>query len=250
MTFAALVPFLLIMLAPAVGSFLAVLVDRLPRGEDVVRARSGCRDCATPIAPWDLIPIASFIMLRGRCRTCAAPIPPFLFYMELLALGAAILAVLAGGASTQMVLSALWLWLLIALAVSDLIWFRLPDMLTAALALVALAFGLLSGGIGLMHMAVGAALGAGSFAALRWSYKKARNRDGLGLGDVKLMVGLGGFVGPYDLPLLVLMAALMALAFAILTRSGAGGLDGARALPFGAALCAAGALLWLLGAGS
>ncbi|MEO0372279.1 MAG: prepilin peptidase, partial [Pseudomonadota bacterium] len=87
MTFDAIIPFLLIMLAPAIGSFLAVLVDRLPRGEDVVRARSGCRECATPIAPWDLIPIASYIALRGRCRICAAPIPAFHLYVELLALG-------------------------------------------------------------------------------------------------------------------------------------------------------------------
>ncbi len=250
MTLAALVPFLLIMLAPAIGSFLAVLVDRLPRGEDVMRARSGCRACATPLAPWDMIPVASYMALRGRCRSCGASIPPFLLYMELLALGAAVLAVLAGGSSLQIILSAIWLWLLIALAVSDLIWFRLPDLLTAGLALTALFLSTMPGGLGVITMAAGAALGAGSFVVLRWVYKRLRHRDGLGLGDVKLMVGLGGFVGPFDLPLLVLMAALTALALAILTRSGADGMNGGRALPFGASLCAAGAVLWLLGAGS
>lgn len=229
----------LILVAPAVGAFLAVLVDRLPRGEDVVMARSRCRSCARAIAPWDLIPLASYVVLRGRCRACGAAIPPLLLYTELLALGAAVLAVLAGGGALQVVLSALWLWLLIALALSDLTWFRLPDPLT--LALVPVGMALAPDGLG--AAALGAILGAGSFALLRRGYRRFRGREGLGLGDVKLMAGLGAYAGPYDLPLVVLIGALIGIGMALL---GGGGLRGTRALPFGAALCAAGALLWLM----
>ena len=240
----ALAPALLILVAPAVGSFLAVLADRLPRGEDVIRAPSRCRSCQTRIAARDLIPLASFVALRGRCQTCDAAIPPFVFYIELLATGAAVLAVLAGGSLPDMGLAALWLWLLIALGACDLLWMRLPDPLTFALALVAAGTALSLEGIGITNAALGAALGAGSFAILRWGYLKLRHRAGLGLGDVKLMVGLGAFAGPWDLPLLVLNAALLALAAALLTGKGPAKLSATRAIPFGAALSVSAALLW------
>lgn len=229
----------MILIAPAVGSFLGVLADRLPRGEDVLRAPSRCRACGTRLGVRDLIPLASWLMLRGRCRTCGAAIPPVLFYAELLATGAAVLAVLAGGGALQVVLSALWLWLLIALALSDLAWFRLPDPLTGALAVVGIALSPAGPGAALL----GAALGVGSFLVLRWGYRHLRGRAGLGLGDVKLMGGLGAYAGPWDLPLLVLMGAVLGLGLALLQG---GALRGSRALPFGAALCAAGACMWLL----
>lgn len=229
----------LILSAPAVGSFIGVLADRLPRGEDVVTARSRCRACGVRLGLRDLVPLASFVMLRGRCRTCGAAIPPLLLHAELLATGAAVLAVLAGGGALQVGLSALWLWLLIALCLSDLRWFRLPDPLTFAL--VPAGFALAPEG--LVAAALGAVLGAGSFALLRRGYARFRGREGLGPGDVKLMAGLGAYAGPWDLPLMVLMAALIGIAMALLTP---GGLRGDRALPFGAALCAAGAVLWAL----
>ena len=96
--------------------------------------------------------------------------------------------------------------------------------------------------------ALGALLGAGSFVILRWSYWLWRGREGLGLGDVKLMVGLGAFAGPYDLPLLILLAAFSALGVALLQRLlSPAPLAPDRPLPFGAALCAATAVLWLIG---
>ncbi|MBY5935567.1 prepilin peptidase [Tateyamaria omphalii] len=234
---------LVLLISPAVGSFLAVLVDRLPRGEDVVRAPSACRSCGARLGLRDLVPVLSFVLLRGRCRRCCASIPPMTLYIEILAIGAAVLAVLAGGGPVAVLLNALWLWLLVALAATDLVWFRLPDPLTAALGAVALGLAALPGGIGLIPALVGAVAGAGSFAALRWAYARLRGREGLGMGDVKLMAGLGGFAGVAALPQLVLVAALMALAAALVTR---GGMAGTRALPFGAALCAAGAVLWLM----
>jgi leader peptidase (prepilin peptidase)/N-methyltransferase len=123
-----------------------------------------------------------------------------------------VLAVLAGGGFGAALLSALWL--LIALAMSDAVWMRLPDGLTAAAAVLALLLAAQPAGIRLAAALWGAVLGAGSFAALRWGYFVLRGRMGLGLVDVKLMVGLGAFCGPL-------------------------------ALPFGTALCFSAALLWL-----
>ncbi|WP_299146606.1 A24 family peptidase [uncultured Tateyamaria sp.] len=237
---------LLLVISPVIGSFLAVLVDRLPRGQSVVMPRSACRACDTRLRARDLVPVLSFALSRGRCRHCAAPIPPFTLYTELLAIGAALLAILNGGDMALVALNALWLWLLIALAMTDLLWFRLPDLLTGTLAVVAWALAVTPGGPGLGHAAWGVALGAGSFALIRWAYAKVRGREGLGLGDVKLMIGLGAFAGPFALPHLVLFAALFALAGALATRHTTDGMAATRPLPFGTALCAAAALLWLM----
>ncbi|MEM8848455.1 MAG: prepilin peptidase [Pseudomonadota bacterium] len=246
MTSQTILAIFLILIGPAIGSFLGVLVDRLPRGEDIVAQPSRCRSCGTKLSPVDLIPLISFAKNHGRCRHCAAPIPTFTFQTEILGAAAAVLAVLAGGGPVEMFLAAIWLWLLVALAMTDLIWMRLPDPLTLLLFATALAVAALPFGHG-WHTAIwGACLGCGSFLALRWGYAALRGQTGLGLGDVKLMAGLGAFAGPLALPHLILIAALAALVAAVLTRSTAvDGLKRDRALPFGAALCAAAALLWL-----
>jgi len=240
----------LIILSPAIGAFLAVLVDRLPRGEDVVRPRSRCRSCRTLLRPLDLVPLASFISLRGTCRSCRAPIPAFTFYVELLAVGAAILAVLAGGDALDISLAAVWLWLLITLAFCDLIWFRLPDVLSFSVAVVAFALASAPTGVGLANAVMGAVIGVAAFALIRWGYRAIRKRDGLGLGDVKLMLGLGAFSGPFDLPLLVLMAAVLTLAGAFACRKSGNAITAQLAMPFGTGLCAAAAVLWLMRAAS
>lgn len=238
--------FLLILTSPAIGSFIAVLVDRIARGEDVVRAPSCCRSCGHRLVAFELIPLVSYALQQGRCRHCDAAIPAFVFYTEILALGAAVLAVLAGSGPVDMMLAALWLWLLLALAMTDAIWLRLPDTLTLAGFVVALLIAMQPGAMGLGPALWGAALGAGSFYVLRWVYAAVRGRMGLGLGDVKLMAGLGAFVGPLAVPQLVLVAATAALATALLTRRAAPeGLSASRALPFGTALCFSAALIWL-----
>ncbi|MFC4217471.1 prepilin peptidase [Pseudophaeobacter arcticus] len=250
----------LLLLAPALGSFLGVLVDRLPRGEDVLWAPSRCRSCAQRLQIRDLLPILSFVWMRGRCRSCGAAIPPWSLYLEIIATGCAVLALAAGGSGVTVLMSCLFLWGLLALALCDLLWLRLPDPLTLSLAGVVLIWAWLGGRQDLGLALLGAGLGSTSFLALRLGYQKLRHREGLGLGDVKLMVGLGGFAGPFDLPLLVLVAALLALVKP-LAKLLIGGLAslllsergrerqaaeiGQQALPFGTALCAAAALLWL-----
>ncbi|SNS79334.1 prepilin peptidase [Antarctobacter heliothermus] len=236
----ALPTLLLLLLAPAIGSFLAVLVDRLPRGEDVITQPSRCRSCDTPLRWRDLVPLLSYPVQRGRCRYCGVALPGWLWLMELAALGLAVLALLRGGTAWEIWCSAGLLWLLLALAVSDLLWFRLPDALTAALAALCLGAALAQGVF--VEALAGGLLGSGSFLALRLGYKALRGREGLGMGDVKLMAGLGALTGPFDLPLLVLVAALGALSVTLgLHRQ----LKGDLALPFGTALSGAAALLWL-----
>lgn len=242
---------LLVLLGPFVGSFLAVLADRLPRGESVVLARSHCRSCHFDLPFRDLIPIWSYVMRRGKCRFCGASIPPWLLYTEIAATGIAILSVLANSDPVLAWLDAVFLWLLLTLAVTDLTRFRLPDLLNGILLAVAMLLSLLPGGIGPEAALIGVLAGVGSFWALRFAYHRLRGVEGLGLGDVKLMAGLGAYAGPLDLPLLVLLAALAGLTGGLIfhltgrARSDAPPL-GKRALPFGASLCGAAAVLWFL----
>ena len=249
----------LLLISPAVGSFLALLADRLPRGESAVTLRSHCRSCAHPLRAWDLLPVLSFTLNRGCCRYCGAAIAPWHLYTELAALGLAALALGLGGSAPEIALTALALWLLWVLALCDLLWFRLPDILTATLALLALAWAgavqislipapphpLLPQTIG--QALTGGGIGVASLWLLRLGYQYLRNRAGLGLGDVKLMAGLGGLTGAWLLPHLLLLAALLALAGAVISaRCQRRALKASRALPFGAALCASAALIWLL----
>lgn len=232
----------LLLASPVIGSFLAVLVDRLPRAEDVVWQRSACRACGVTLKPIDMIPVLSFLALRGKCRTCKAPVPHWHPIIETAALFAAVFALWRGGQNVEVVLLLFWLWALIALTATDLIWLRLPDLLTAILFSLSLGLAMLPTGIGLTHALWGAAFGVLCFAALRWGYFQWRGVEGLGLGDVKLMAGLGAFAGPFDLPLLVLLATL--LGFGMLAIVGLRKpIKADVALPFGACLCGAAVLL-------
>ena len=164
-----------------------------------------------------------------------------MLYLEIMAGGTGLLAVLSGGTGLHVALTALMLWLLLALAAVDMACFRLPDALNAMLFGVVL---LRAPDLGLALL--GAFCGVVAFAALRYAYGKLRGREGLGLGDVKMMAGLGALSGPLLLPHLILLAALGALAAALLQRlSDREALNPTRPLPFGAALALAGMAVWI-----
>jgi len=237
----------LLLISPAVGSFLALLADRLPRGEDVVARPSACRNCAARLRVRDLIPILSFALSAGRCRHCTAQVPPWLLYMEICAIGCAVVAIILGHGPAEMWVYAVFLWILQTLIASDLLWFRLPDLLTGALLITALTLAWITPQPDLEMALWGGLIGVASFAALRWGYHALRGREGLGFGDVKLMAGLGAALGPFDLPLMLLVAALSTLAVALAGRPWSfGALSPTRPLPFGAALAAATGLIWVL----
>lgn len=231
-----------VILGPAMGSFAALLAERLPRAEPVVAARSACRSCGARLGARDLVPILSWLALRGRCRHCGAPIPARLVQAEIAGLGLGVAAAVLAPGPWGAVASALWLWCLLALALADLRAFRLPDVLTAGL----LGFGFAVSWPDWETAALGALLGAGAFLLLRLGYRAAARREGMGLGDVKLMAGIGAGVGAVDLPLVALIAACGALALAALRAWRKGRrLRRLGRVPFGAWLAAAAAAVWV-----
>jgi leader peptidase (prepilin peptidase)/N-methyltransferase len=238
-------------LGAIVGSFLNVVIHRVPRGESIVQPRSRCPGCREPIAAWDNVPVLSWLALRGRCRHCQARISVRYPLIELLT-GAAFVAIAwTHGASA---LTLLW-WVfaagLIAAAGIDFDERWIPD----SISLGGLALGLLLVPLAHAHAGVpyasalaesgaGALLGGGSlwlvgFAHARLSQALGREFahwpgegaepprfpsldyftwfPGLGFGDVKLMAAVGAFLGPLGVAQSILLAALLGLIVGLAT---------------------------------
>lgn len=225
--------------APFVGSFLAVLIRRLPAGRDIVWSRSACETCGANIQARDLIPLWSHLRLRGRCRQCAAPIAPQHWRVELAAVGIASWAALIDPAPL------LWLdcafgWTLLALAWIDWEHMVLPDALTLPLLPAGLAASLwLEPGLATDH-ALAAAIGYAALRLIAMLYRRFRGREGLGQGDAKLLAAIGAWTGLETLPWVLLGAALAGLAAALLMRLRGQEVQASTAIPFGPCLAFAG----------
>lgn len=251
----AVISVLIVLLGAPAGSFGALLADRLPRGEPVVLTRSRCRTCGTSLRAADLIPILSWLWLRGRCRTCGAALPAHLLLAEVAGFGLGLAAVLVTHDSAEALLGAALLWCLLALALSDLRHYVLPDALNLSLLVLALGLALLPHAAqalpGPGHVTPGAAvlgavLGAGAFWVLGQLYRWRHGRTGLGAGDVKLMAGIGAMTGAANLPVATLIGALAGLALAILRGHRRNRrLRRHMPVPFGACLALGGAVVWL-----
>jgi len=221
------------------GSFLATLVLRWPEGRTLA-GRSHCDGCSTTLPARDLVPLLSFALARGRCRQCGAAIDWRHPAIELSAaiIGALAMLALPGWPGFA---GALFGWMLLALLALDVEHFWLPDLLTLPL----LALGLLLGIGGIEDRMIGAVAGGGALLLVAFLYRTLRKRDGLGLGDVKLMAALGAWIGPAALPLLLLGAASLGLLLVLLHRLQGMTVTELTRLPFGACLAAIAFPLWL-----
>lgn len=199
-----------------IGSFLATLILRWPQGRGVARGRSACDGCGRTLSAQDLIPILSAMVQRGRCRTCGARIDPLHGRVEA---GCAIIGALALGGMPDLggVAWALLGWILLTLAILDWRHFWLPDLLTLPLAFLGLTIGLWATDVSLIDRVIGTAVGYGALLAIALGYRALRGRDGLGLGDAKLLGALGAWLGWQALPFILLIASLAGLIVAILT---------------------------------
>lgn len=230
--------------APFVGSFLSVLVVRLPAAAPVVVARSRCPACDHALGPFDLLPLLSWLLRGGRCRYCRDPISLFYPAMELGAVAVALAAVFAVEGWLLWVTCLLG-WTLLALAITDLREMVLPDALTLPLLPAGLGVALWLDPAGLPDHLVGAIAGFASLYALNAAYRRLRGRDGLGLGDAKLLAAAGAWLGWQALPSMLLLATLAALGVAAAAALAGRRLLADTALPFGTFLCLAFWLTWL-----
>jgi leader peptidase (prepilin peptidase)/N-methyltransferase len=237
---------IMIIVAPFIGSFLGLLAERLPRGKSVALGRSQCEQCGHVLAAKDLVPIASWLSLRGRCRYCGGNIGCFVLAIELAAIAVAAWAA-AETSGWILVASCALGWTLLLLAAIDWQTQLLPDAVTLPLLLAGLAIAYIIMPDAWADHAIGAVAGFAAFAALAYFYKALRGRDGLGLGDAKLTAALGAWVAWQGLPTLVLWASLLGLCWALLRAASGQRLRPADKIPFGPFLAVGGWLVWLYG---
>jgi leader peptidase (prepilin peptidase)/N-methyltransferase len=213
--------------------------------------RSRCPACGATLRPRDLVPLGSWLALRGRCRYCGGRMGVWYPLVELAAatIGAVPFLLLPG---PEAWVAAVLGWWLLALALIDLVAWILPDALTLPLILAGLllaALGAREPGLPistppLLDAAAGAVLGYLGLAAIGWAYHRLRGREGLGLGDAKLFAAAGAWLGAGQLPLFLLVAGVMGLVMALARRQE---LRAETEVPFGPALALAFWVLFLLG---
>ena len=233
-----------------IGSFLTVVVDRVPRGASIVAPRSACGACGTTLGAPDLVPVLSWVVLRGRCRHCGASIgvEPVVLELATAALFAA-MAARFGFTWETLAYCALCAGLL-ALSIIDLRTMRLPREITYATALIGVPLLVVAALVArqphrIGTMCIGAAI-AGVFMWLVY----VLSRGGLGDGDVRLAPLLGAYLGwlglgyvPIGLFCGFLLGSIVGVAAMVVGRAGR-----RSALPFGPFLAAGTVLAVFVGA--
>ncbi|MFB9067068.1 prepilin peptidase [Pseudofulvimonas gallinarii] len=225
-------PWIAAALGAIVGSFLNVVILRLPLrlewswrqqareflgepAEDIAAAPPGlvmdhsrCPSCQAPIRAWQNIPVISWLLLRGRCASCRTAISWQYPLVELLTALASLAVALKFGFTFEAVAALGFTWTLVALCGIDFRTQLLPDQLTLCLLWAGLLLALQPLFVGPAQAILGAALGYLSLWSVFWLFRLATGKEGMGYGDFKLLAALGAWLGPMALLPIVLIASL------------------------------------------
>jgi leader peptidase (prepilin peptidase)/N-methyltransferase len=240
----------------AIGSFLNVVIYRLPREESIVSPASHCGACDAPVRPYDNIPLVSYLLLGGRCRACRARISPRYPLVEALTAVLFVVPYLTGARGGELLADCVFVALIVPLMFIDADVMLLPNKITHPGLLFALvARGLVPNlygfeserfgaawflGLGdspdwyvsLAGAAAGGTLGGGGLLFVGWVWKVVRGRWGMGLGDVSMMCMVGAYLG-WQLTLFTIMMASLLGSVVGVTYALLRGRDLQVALPFG-----------------
>ena len=262
-------PWFALVFGLCVGSFLNVVIHRLPRmmerewqvqcaelaGQEpapqapysLVAPRSACPVCGHKIRAWENVPLLSWLALRGRCSACATKISARYPLVEILAGVGAAYAAWRFGATLTALGAALFVWFTIALAFIDQQTGYLPDDLTLPLVWIGLLVNLGGGFVPLADAVIGAAAAYLFLWSMNALFRVLRGMDGMGYGDFKLYAAVGAFLGWKFLPLVILLSSLVGLVFGSLQMfSARRGWDWKFRFHFGPYLALAGviAMFW------
>lgn len=227
------------------GSFIATVALRWPAGRSPLAGRSECDFCRRTLTAAELVPIASYLVLRARCRTCGGRIGAMHPACELAGLAIGVAAGVTAPGS-EGVAGAIFGWLLLQLAALDVAALWLPNLLTGVLALLGLASAALFPEPTLPDRLIGGAAGYAVLALVAALYQRLRGRMGLGGGDAKLFGGIGLWLGWRALPEILLIASVAGLAGVLALRLLGRTVSATDRLPFGALLAGAAFLWWLV----
>ena len=219
-----------------IGSFLNVVIARVPEGKSIWRPRSACPGCSAPIAWYDNIPVLSFVALRGRCRACRRLIPWRYPIVETATGLAFMLAYLSFGPSLDFVVGAVLLAALIVITAIDLRHQIIPDVITLPGIVVGVLSNVVTARVSWLDSVIGIAVGGGIFLVIILV-----TGGGMGGGDMKLGAMLGAFLGWKSGLLALLLGVLaggaVAILLLVLGRKGR-----KEAIPFGPFLALGGAI--------
>ena len=258
----------LLLLGLVVGSFLNVVVYRLPLMMQAQWRRdccelleqpapanepelslavpnSHCPACKAPVRPWQNIPVISYLALGGKCANCKVRISPRYPVVELLTGLLTLWLGLHYGASVQLLGAVLLTWALITLTLIDYDTQLLPDDITLPLLWLGLACNISGTFVPLADAVIGAIAGYGILWGVYWLFKLLTGKEGMGYGDFKLLAALGAWLGWQMLPLIILLSSLVGavvgIALMVIKRRGR-----EVPIPFGPYLAAAGwlGLVW------
>jgi leader peptidase (prepilin peptidase)/N-methyltransferase len=221
------------LLGAIIGSFLNVVIHRLPREESIVFPNSRCPSCAAAIHPMDNIPVLSYLILRGRCRACRTAISPRYPAVEALTGALYVLVFLRDGLTVALPFDLVFVTALLALVFIDAEHMILPDRITypgmvfALLARISIPYlvgrpyfddleqlmaGMLAGwpmwAASLVGALLGALAGGGSLWLMGWTWERLRGVEAMGLGDVKMMFMVGAYLG-WRLTVLTIFLAVL-----------------------------------------
>ncbi|HTO53535.1 MAG TPA: prepilin peptidase [Myxococcota bacterium] len=229
------------LLGACVGSFLNVVVWRLPRGESLLSPGSHCPGCNAPIPPWANVPLLSYLALRGRCRACGARIS--LRYPGVEALtGAVFLALLyVHGPTLRLLVDWALAAALIAVTFIDIDHHIIPNSITYPGLAIGLALSLLAPQLGVdwRDALLGVVGIGGALWAISAGYEKLSGKIGLGMGDVKLVAMLASFLGLEGALGVLIVGCLVGIAYGVAILAWVKGGRDTR-IPFGPALALAG----------
>jgi leader peptidase (prepilin peptidase)/N-methyltransferase len=227
----------------AIGSFLNVLIVRLPKDESIVRPRSRCPGCGNPIAAYDNIPVLSWIALGGKCRTCKEGIS---IQYPLVELATALIWVGAAwyyGVSLDALAAAVLGTILLGIAITDVRHYLIPDEYTLGGLPIGLVLSLRAGVGGLIGSLIGAAVGFTLLYVVAAVGEKVFQKEAMGGGDIKMMAMVGAFVGWQGVLLTIFGGSLLGtLVFAPLLA-----FKIKQLVPFGVFLAAAAAITFVFG---
>jgi leader peptidase (prepilin peptidase)/N-methyltransferase len=241
-----------------IGSFLNVVIHRVPRDESIVFPHSRCPSCGSVIAFYDNIPILSYLVLLGKCRSCKAPFSIRYPAVELLTALLFVAVTWHDGLTIALPFDLIFAAALTALVFIDAEHMILPNVITypgmifAMVARVAIPFlsgaphfddlGSLSQGplasypiwaVSLIGAIIGALMGGGSLWLMGWTWEKLRGVEAMGLGDVKMMFMVGAYLGWRLTILTIFMGVLSGSIIGILLMMRQGKRDMQMLLPFG-----------------
>ncbi len=250
---------LTIVLGAVFGSFLNCMAWRMVHHESVWKGRSHCATCGHPLKAADLVPVLSYLLLRGKCRYCGEKISPRYMIAELVSAGLWMLCILRFGLSWETVRAVALICVLFTLSLVDLESWRIPNsMIVAALVIYAVTFpfielglpGSLSAASGagaaaditasgatgpagiagraLLHSLGGGLLIGGGLLVLSLIFDKITGKEGLGGGDIKLFFAAGVYLGAIGGLLCVILSCFVGLIFAGFRKN--------QKIPFGPAI--------------